>query len=420
MSRDAGVQGRALHIALLSRSVIAHHLGGLETHGEALRCALAEFGHHVTTLTTTLPQGPDSVSDAYGETRYLHGSPPGQYSDAWGAELVKTLLALHERAPFDVIASQSAAAFPYLAARANLPLAQRIPTVLMNHGTVTRILPLRLRQVWREPARVILKRVPADLRTWLQDRQRYPQADHVTALSDADKRAICRGLGIRPQRVTVIPNGVNAIAFSPSRDSRVATRARLGLADDQTVIGVLARLELRKGQHTLLDALATPLLRDTFARHSVQVALIGDGPSRETLRARAARLGLADRVRFLGAAQHEDVPALLNAIDIVAQPSLAEGMPLALLEAMSCARAVVASDVGAIGKVLKDGVNGLLVPPNAPLALASALDRLIRYPDHAAELAARARADIVSRYDEALTMRRYEALLQEVVSRASR
>jgi glycosyltransferase involved in cell wall biosynthesis len=405
----------ALHIALLSRSVTAHQTGGMETHGEALRRWLVEAGHRVTTITTTLPQGPATIKDAWGTTLYLAGGQPGAYSHAWGAEMVENLLALHERDPFNVVASQSAAAYPYLALRRRHPPQQRIPTVLMNHGTVLATLPIHLREVWRRPAHVLLKRLPEDARNFWNDRRRYPLAEHITVLSDADKAAICRWLSIASERVTIIPNGVDTAAFSPSDTARVQTRTQLGIAADEIAIGILARLEPRKGQHVILQALGHPLLRDT--PRPIHLVLIGDGPSRDLLRSQAERLGLSRRVTFLGAVAHEETPALLNAMDIVALPSLYEGMPLSLLEAMACGRAVIASRVGAVESMITHAVTGLIIPAGDAVALARAVDSLVRNPDYMATIGARAREDVVARRAASLTLQTYERVLSDAATR---
>ncbi|HEU0025545.1 MAG TPA: glycosyltransferase family 4 protein [Ktedonobacterales bacterium] len=409
-------EARGLHIALLSRSVIAHHLGGMETHGEALRRWLVNAGHRVTTITTPLPEGPAIIEDTWGVTRYLAGGRPGAYSRAWGALLVEDLLAIHGRDPLDVIASQSAAAFPYLARRAHLPPQLCIPTVVMSHGTIATALPAHAREVWRHPAHTLLKRLPEDLRIWWNDHQHIPLADHITVLSEADMAAICLMFRISGDRVSVIPNGVDTATFMPSDAMRARARARLSLADGDIAVAIVARLEPRKGQHVTLNALTHPLLRD--AERPVKLVLIGDGPSRDALRRQAERLGLAGRVLFVGAVPHGEVATWLNGMDIVALSSLDEAMPLSLLEAMACGRAVVATRVGAVERVMHDGVTGLLVPPNDPIALAQAVDRLARDPGFAQALGARARADAVTHRDASQTMRRYEEALRRVAARA--
>jgi glycosyltransferase involved in cell wall biosynthesis len=369
----------------------------------------------VTTITTATADGPREVRDAWGVTHHLAGSQPGTYSRAWASSLVTALLALHEREGVDVIASQSAAAFPYLARRPHLPARQRIPTALMNHGSVISALPEHLRAVWGHPLRMLGKRLPQDLAHVWNDRRMYPRAEAITALSEMDKAAMRRWLAVPPSRITVIANGVDTNQFRPSDAERQLSRAQLGIADDVIAIMVIARLESPKGQQVLLQALVSPTLHPWSARW--RLILVGDGQARDSLRRLAERLGLAPRIQFLGQTPHTAIPALLNAADIVAAPSLTEAMPLSVLEAMACGRAVVASQVGAIGDVVTHCVNGLLVPPAAPLALARAIATFASDREHAARLGAQAREDVAARYTLARTMSSYEEVLLRAASR---
>src|SRR5262249_38099065 len=107
---------------------------------------------------------------------------------------------------------------------------------------------------------------------------------------------------------------------------------------------------------------------------SLDLVLAGDGPDRSKLEAQARALGLGENARFLGV--RHDIQSLYAAVDVFALPSLEEGSPNALLEAMACGRAIVASRVGGVPEVVEDGRSGLLVEPGSPAALAEALARL--------------------------------------------
>jgi glycosyltransferase involved in cell wall biosynthesis len=145
-------------------------------------------------------------------------------------------------------------------------------------------------------------------------------------------------------------------------DSRV-----LGGSETRPLVLTPARLNAQKGHDALLEAIV--------AVPDALFLLAGDGPDRERLEARAAELGVAERVRFLG--RREDVPQLLAACDVFALPSLYDGSSLAVLEAMAAGRAVVSSAIGGTAELIEDGETGLLVPPGDPAALATALRRLI-------------------------------------------
>jgi glycogen synthase len=119
---------------------------------------------------------------------------------------------------------------------------------------------------------------------------------------------------------------------------------------------------------------------------SAQVLLVGDGPQRKALEREAKRIGIADRLHFVGFLAHEELPAVLAHADLLVLPSIYEELGTVLLEAMQAALPIVASKTGGIPDVIEDGVNGLLVPPGDPEALARAIDRLLADRDLACRL----------------------------------
>ena len=213
-------------------------------------------------------------------------------------------------------------------------------------------------------------------------------------------------LGIPASQITVVANGVRS-----QRPSDSSLRAELKLARDDRLLLAVGNLYPVKGHRVLLAALA--LLRD---RHpGVHVALAGRGELADELQAQARRDGLAERVHFLGL--RSDIPNLLAGADIFVMPSLAEGLPLALLEAMFAERPIVATSVGEVPTALGEGDAGLLVAPGDPAALAAALDRLLSDPLEAQRLGQQAARRATALYDishmVAHYARIYGALLPE-------
>jgi glycosyltransferase involved in cell wall biosynthesis len=209
-------------------------------------------------------------------------------------------------------------------------------------------------------------------------------------------------LGVSEAKITVIPNAVEARAPQPRDD---ALRARLDGRGDRALVLTVARLEAQKGITHLLDAAAT--LPD------VAFAIAGEGPERERLAAKAASLGVAERVRWFG--HRDDVPSLLAAADLFVLPSLNEGLPLAAMEAMLAGVPIVATDAGGTGEIVRDGVTGLLVPPGDPRALSESIRALLSDRAHAARLAAAGR-ELIERDHSvsamvAATSRLYDELL---------
>ena len=189
--------------------------------------------------------------------------------------------------------------------------------------------------------------------------------------------------GIPGFRPTVIRNGV-----PPARPSRgpQATRALVGLTPERRVLLTTARLTPQKGLATLLDAM--PAVLD---RHPEAVLLLaGDGPLETALRTQIDRLGLAGAVRLLG--RRSDVPDLMAASDLFVLPSLFEGLPLAVLEAMAAGLPVVATAVGGTDEAVVDEVTGRLVRPGDAAALATAITACLSDPAMASAFGAAARA----------------------------
>lgn len=194
--------------------------------------------------------------------------------------------------------------------------------------------------------------------------------DRLVALTVADRQDHERfGVGETGQWV-VIHSGVDFSGLDRSERSRDEVRADLGIEADRPVVGTLGRLTAIKGQADLIDAVS--FLQAEPLPH---LLLIGDGEEQGALRARAEQVGLQDRTLLCG--WRTDIGDLLRAIDVFVLPSHNEGMGRALVEAMYLGLPVIATDVGGIPELIEDGVQGLLVPPRAPAALADAIARML-------------------------------------------
>ncbi|MCW2608616.1 MAG: glycosyl transferase group 1 [Frankiales bacterium] len=232
------------------------------------------------------------------------------------------------------------------------------------------------------------------------------EVDHVLTVSRA-QRATYAAIGLPATATSTVPNGVAARTAVPGR---LAARRELGLTPDQPVVLTVGRLTVMKGQRHLLDAL--PEL--TARVPDLAVVLVGDGHLRETLGKQAADLGVAHVVRFAG--QRSDARALLDAADVFVLPSLTEGMPLAVLEAMEAGLPVVATRAIGVEEVVDDGVTGLLVPIGDPRALAAALDRLLGDAPLRARLGAAGRDRYLSSFTAARTAREVARVYDAVVA----
>ncbi|HIE52686.1 MAG TPA: glycosyltransferase [Armatimonadetes bacterium] len=213
-------------------------------------------------------------------------------------------------------------------------------------------------------------------------------------------------LGVPPEKVSTIPNGVDLEAFAPLPD-RAAVRAELGLPPDGPLVACVGRLVPVKDHPTLLRAWRE-------VRKAVPTAhllLIGAGPLQRELEGLARDLQVASSVHFLG--QRNDVPQLLGLCEAAVLSSRSEGLSVALLEAMAARLPVVATRVGGNPEVVQAGETGLLVPPAEPAALAAALRELLQNPARAREMGAAGRARVEAQFSLERMVQAYQEVYEQ-------
>jgi glycosyltransferase involved in cell wall biosynthesis len=225
--------------------------------------------------------------------------------------------------------------------------------------------------------------------------------DRVVPVSEPLRQYLLRIVRLPAAMMTLVPNGVDLHAFRPGQ-RRSAWRADLGISPEALVIGNVARLDGVKNHAALLDGFA--LMRPRVPEAVLVIA--GDGPLRGDLEARAAALGVAPHVRFLG--QTRDIAALYREFDLFVLSSSAEGTSLSVLEAMASGVCAVATAVGGTPALLGEGAVGRLVAPADPAALAAAMADLLRDHRQRYALAEAGRHAVVARYSLETMVRRYE------------
>jgi glycosyltransferase involved in cell wall biosynthesis len=230
----------------------------------------------------------------------------------------------------------------------------------------------------------------------------------TVAVSESLARRLREDLWMPASRVAMIPNGVPCPA-TPTP----TLREELGLGPSDRLLVAVGNLYPVKGHRYLIDALSL-----LVARHPrVHVAIAGRGALEGELMAGARDRGVAERVHLIGL--RSDVPAVLAAADVFVLPSLSEGLPLALLEAMFAGRAIVASAVGEVSAALAHGAAGVLVPAGDPLALAAAVDGLLSEPQRARDLGRTAARRAAAEYDISRMVRRYLDVYEEALGRGA-
>ncbi len=292
--------------------------------------------------------------------------------------------------PFDLVHAHMLVPDGWAAASAGHAVG--VPVVATAHGSA---------DVLQTPGRS-----PAWRRTVIES---ITELDQIIAVSHAVAQGVC-DLARPRHGVRVIPNGADPERFGSV--NRADARRALGLPADRPVALFVGHLTELKGIADLVDALGA-----TDPSDRPLLAIVGDGPLRPSLETRVAELGLGDSVRFAGRVPHDDVGTWMGACDVLVLPSLSEGLPTVICEAMLAGRAVIATPVGGTPELVEDGATGILIAPGNVTALADALGELLGTPGRAdamGELAA-------LRAQQALTWsavaRQIEAVYRDVLVR---
>lgn len=238
--------------------------------------------------------------------------------------------------------------------------------------------------------------------------------DAICAANPVEADQLIQLYDARPERIELVPSGVDHAFFSPG--DRTGARMALGLDDRPTMLFV-GRIQPLKGLTVAVEALA--LLSDRTARLVVVGGPSGeDGPAElDRVQALIGRLGLEGRVQFVEPQPHHALSSWYRAADVVVVPSRSESFGLVALEAAACGVPVVASAVGGLRTLVRDGVTGLLVEERDPRSFASAVDALLGAPSFAAALGAAGAAESL-RYSWPATAGRLRRLYADLAARA--
>jgi glycosyltransferase involved in cell wall biosynthesis len=216
----------------------------------------------------------------------------------------------------------------------------------------------------------------------------------IIVISEQDKRWYADRLGRDPNKMVVIPHGVNTSHYQRNAAAGAEVRKRHGIDSGEFVVGNVANLGPSKGTPEFVQmakSLAGKLPTTRFL-------VVGDTPLRPEFEKLARDLGVADRIVFAGRVETPGIPAYLSAMDTFVLPSVQESGPYTILEAMSAGLPVVATAVGFVPEVVKDGVLGYVVPPRDVPALAAAVERVINDRQRAAQMASAAQQAVRDLY----------------------
>ena len=238
---------------------------------------------------------------------------------------------------------------------------------------------------------------------WIANRM----TDLIVANSEAVKQNVVCQEKVKPSKIRVVYNGIDPTLFDIPPDP--VLKASLGIPERARVVGIVANLIHYKGHRFFLQSCQEVKRKIP----DVRFLLIGDGPLRAELQGLANDLDLEGEVLFLGT--RSNISQLLSLMDIIVLPSLEEGFPNAVLEAMAAAKPVVASNVGGIPEAVVHGETGLLVPPENPGALAEAMIQLLHDPKSAMKMGNAGRNRVMQQFGLNRMINEMEHIYEELV-----
>ena len=257
---------------------------------------------------------------------------------------------------------------------------------------------------WVDPHMNALQRA---LERWLA---RY--TTKAIAISDYARTFLIAKKGIPKERIVLIRNGIPLEPFhNGDQEAGRLKRQKWGISADAPVVGIVGMLHENKGHRYFIEAAA--LLKPS--RPSARFVVIGDGELRAELERLVTQLNVTEHVMFVG--HQDDMPAVLQALDIWVMASASETAPVSLLEAMAAGRAVITTDCGGPSEIIRHGLTGLVVPVRHSRAIADSITYLLENPAARRVLGENARKDS-KQYDIRVTVQAIEALYEEVAAGA--
>jgi len=245
---------------------------------------------------------------------------------------------------------------PYLSSFLASKIAKRYakPLVLTQHNTF-----IEYNNIWDTAEK---------LNDLAIGKQVLKKADKIIVVSNATKKYVLT-LGANPEKVEVLHNGVDLNRFKPLSEVKDKMRKKLGISKDANVVLTVRRIVYKNGIDTLLESAEIAVKRNP----KLIFVVVGKGPDSEEVKEKIGQLRMQNNFKLTGFVSDEDLPLYYNVADLFALPSKSgEGLPLVVLEAMSCGLPVIATNVGGTSEVMNEDY-GKLVPPNSPDSLAEAL-----------------------------------------------
>jgi glycosyltransferase involved in cell wall biosynthesis len=388
--------------------------GGMENHVKLLLEGLAARGHEITVISTRHPEGIEYEEEGNLRLYYLANTNFGSTRKGWKAESLNRFLALHESDGFDLVCSQQPI-FPPIPKK----IRNSIPviTLVQAHeawGILSEINQfLNLRNNLPDLIKKVLSFV-YHYSNW--EIVNFRKSDLIISPSHEVSSSLRYWYFTRTKKIRTIYNGVDTVRFRPDAEARKRILDYYPQLSGKKVLLFLSHVTRQKGLHLLLKVCPL-LLRD---EPDIMILVVGGGEYLEEAKEMSHQLGLVDQVIFTGMVDIDSIPDYITAADIFILPTLRkEGLPLSILEVMACKVPVITTNIGGNTSVIKNGLNGILIPPGNTSQLEEAIRSLLNDKEVASKLAEKGYEAILETFSLNKMLNSYERLLEHQVATKS-
>jgi glycosyltransferase involved in cell wall biosynthesis len=244
--------------------------------------------------------------------------------------------------------------------------------------------------------------------------ERY--AHRFIAVSEALKQTLIEKHKIPSENVVTIYNGIEIDKYTRIERAERELKEEFNISPDNILIGYVGRLTWQKGLNYFIEAIWLMQQKKLDLAHKITYLIVGQGEEKDSLEKKVADLGIRDKVIFTGFRQ--DIKKILSALNILALPSLREGQPIILLEAMAARTPIIATDIDGIKETIDDQISGLLVKPRDPHAIADAIISILEYPQKTHELLEAARKAVEEKFNLNDKIIQHEKLYESLLAKA--
>jgi glycosyltransferase involved in cell wall biosynthesis len=236
--------------------------------------------------------------------------------------------------------------------------------------------------------------------------------DRILTVSDSVRNSAIQFNGLNSEKVITIYNGIDIKKYKPLEKSLINNEFKK--TDDVKIIGTIGRLCLEKGQEFLINAM--PMIKKHFP--DTKLIIVGEGELRDLLEELVDKLNLNNSVFLPGF--RDDIPLILNSFDIFVLPSLTEGMPNSLIEAMACALPCIVSNIPSCSELIEEGINGLLVEKENSTMIADNVNYLLQNSEIAKKMGIAARKKIQNTYNIESTAKNLEFVYDDLIQHSTK